>query len=443
MQIAPKRDSHPTALASTQLKDIRKALPLRVLSADDWRHWITKGHVIVRQAVPAANVERLVDLLWRFDEKDPDDPSTWYAPQRREHKMKELNNTGMLEIYNHQYLWDNRMEQRVYDAFVDIWDREDLWVAIDRANLNPPRRVKGNPGGFIHWDVDTSMRPLPIGVQGVLSLKRQDGDVGGFQCVPELFEHFDEWVKTQPADRDPMHPDTAGLKVVNVEMEAGDLLIFNSLLAHGVGRTMPRAASAWRSISRCIRRTSTTKPSATSASAFGASATIRNATPFPATRATGRRRMPASPSSRARREAARPKALGLSIRFPSGCRGRPGLWPRCSSLPMFHTMAANTNAAPNSVSFAGTSLKKMNTQSGAIGNSAELSRAACADGSSRAPIVKTPSPPPWVMMPKRPSNAMSPVGIANGIGKEEGEGQPPAGRPTPPIRASACRGSAV
>ena len=31
-----------------------------------------------------------------------------------------------------------------------------------------------------------------------------------------------------------MHPDTTGLAVVNVEMEPGDLLIFNSLLAHGV-----------------------------------------------------------------------------------------------------------------------------------------------------------------------------------------------------------------
>ena len=81
----------------------------------------------------AANVQRLVDLLWEFDEKNPDDPSTWHAPQRRDHKLKELNNTGMLEIYNHQYLWDNRMEKRVYDAFVDIWDREDLWVIIDRA----------------------------------------------------------------------------------------------------------------------------------------------------------------------------------------------------------------------------------------------------------------------------------------------------------------------
>ncbi|NTG01214.1 phytanoyl-CoA dioxygenase [Agrobacterium rhizogenes] len=235
MQQALKRDAHPTASSvTTQLKDIKKTLPLRVLSQQDWQHWITKGYVIVRQAVPAANVERLVEVLWAFDEKNPNDPSTWYAPQRREHKMKELNNTGMLEIYNHQALWDNRMERRIYDVFVDIWDREDLWVTIDRANLNAPKKVRGNPNGFIHWDVDTSRRPLPIGVQGVLSLKKQDGDVGGFQCVPELFERFEEWEKTQPADRDPMHPDMTGLSVVNIEMEPGDLMIFNSLLAHGV-----------------------------------------------------------------------------------------------------------------------------------------------------------------------------------------------------------------
>ena len=59
--------------------------------------------------------------------------------------MKELNGTGMVEIYNHQYLWDNRQEQRVYDAFVDIWDIEELWVAIDRANLNLPKKVQGQP----------------------------------------------------------------------------------------------------------------------------------------------------------------------------------------------------------------------------------------------------------------------------------------------------------
>lgn len=226
---------HPGAdRGETPLKDIRKRLPLRVLSEADWQHWTTNGYVIVRQAVPMENVERLIDLLWRFEEKDPNDPSTWYAPQRRAHGRAELNNTGMVEIYSHQYLWDNRQERRVYDAFVDIWDREDLWVAVDRANLNPPKREPGDPGGFIHWDVDTSLRPLPVGVQGVLSLVRQDEAIGGFQCVPELFRDFDAWVKTQPLDRNPMMPDITGLRIVNVEMEPGDLLIFNSLLAHGV-----------------------------------------------------------------------------------------------------------------------------------------------------------------------------------------------------------------
>ena len=159
MQPPAYRDSHPTASSmETPLAAIRKTLPLRVLSDEDWRHWTTNGYVIVRQAVPTSNVERLVDVLWRFDEKDPDDPATWFAP----------------------------------------------------------------------------LRPLPIGVQGVLSLSNQDREVGGFPCVPELFNNFDEWVKTQPADRDPMHPDVTGLDVVYVGLEPGDLLIFNSLLAHGV-----------------------------------------------------------------------------------------------------------------------------------------------------------------------------------------------------------------
>ncbi len=226
---------HPGADGmATQLKDIKKKLPLRVLSEEDWNHWVTKGFVIVRQAIPMEKVERTIDIIWRFEEKDPKDPATWYAPQRRAHGREELNNSGMVEIYNHQYLWDNRQEPRIYNAYVDIWDREDLWVAIDRANLLPPKKTPGNETGFIHWDVNTNLRPLPISVQGVLSLVRQDKEIGGFQCVPELFYNFEEWVKTQPADRNPMMPDITGMTIENVEMGPGDLLIFNSLLAHGV-----------------------------------------------------------------------------------------------------------------------------------------------------------------------------------------------------------------
>jgi hypothetical protein len=49
-----------------------------------------------------------------------------------------------------------------------------------------------------------------------------------------LFKNFDEWVKTQPGDRDPFKPDVTGFKVEQIETRAGDLLIWNSMLAHGI-----------------------------------------------------------------------------------------------------------------------------------------------------------------------------------------------------------------
>ena len=222
------------AVLREPLHRMQKKLPLRVLSQKDFEHWQTYGFVVVKQAVPAANVEALKKLLWEFQEMDPNDTATWSAAQLRNHAMKELNNSGMVEIYNHQALWDNRQEQRVYDAFVDIWDDEKLWVTIDRANLNTPNKSGRAFTGFIHTDVDTTLEPLPVNVQGVLSLVDVHGETGGFQCVPELFRTFDEWKKLQSEGRDGFSPNIDGFEVYPVPMKAGDLLIFNSLLAHGI-----------------------------------------------------------------------------------------------------------------------------------------------------------------------------------------------------------------
>ena len=69
--------SHPTGKNQTiQLKDIQKKLPLRVLSQEDWQHWITKGYVVVKNAVSRAACQQLENVLWEFDEKDPNEPST-------------------------------------------------------------------------------------------------------------------------------------------------------------------------------------------------------------------------------------------------------------------------------------------------------------------------------------------------------------------------------
>ncbi|ALS23662.1 phytanoyl-CoA dioxygenase family protein [Paenibacillus naphthalenovorans] len=219
--------------------------PLKVLSEEDWKFWKENGYVIVSEAVPKEHIDRLVDLIWEFEEKDPKDPSTWYTAPRREMQMKELMNTGMVELYNHQYLWDNRMYEKVYHAFVDIWGTEKLWVSIDRCNLNLPIKPGHDYKSFIHWDVNTSLNPIPVNVQGVLSLVDTDAEMGGFQCIPELYRDFHEWVKTQPADRDPYKPDTTGYTPTKVVTKAGDLLIFNSMQPHGIRpnhSTKPRLA---------------------------------------------------------------------------------------------------------------------------------------------------------------------------------------------------------
>jgi len=207
--------------------------PLRVFTEKDWKNWNENGYIVIPNVVPAENVRNLVQTIWEFEEKDPLDPTTWYVPPRREIEMKELINSGMVELYNHQHLWDNRQHPKVHDIFVDIWGTEKLWVSIDRCNLNFPLR-KDEFKGFIHWDIDTSDPDRLNNVQGVLSLSDTTAETGGFQCVPELFRNFDEWIKTQPKDRDPFKPDITGFEVEQVETKAGDLVIWNSMLAHGI-----------------------------------------------------------------------------------------------------------------------------------------------------------------------------------------------------------------
>ena len=225
-----------TAKSSEQkLRTHASADSLRVLSMDQWNFWIENGYVVIKNAISKEQAIKTAEFIWEFDDKIPNDPSTWYKKARAEMEMKELAGTGMVEVYNNQLLWDNRQSQKVYDSFVDIWGTESLWTTIDRANLNFPIRPGFEYKGFIHWDYDPETKPQ--NVQGVLALADQtDENMGGFQCIPWLFQNYDSWKLGQPKDRNRFQPDITGLedKLVKVKLEAGDLLIFNSCLPHGI-----------------------------------------------------------------------------------------------------------------------------------------------------------------------------------------------------------------
>jgi ectoine hydroxylase-related dioxygenase (phytanoyl-CoA dioxygenase family) len=228
---------NPSTAKSSKIKlnDRSNGKPLKVLSEADWDFWITNGYVVIKNAVSKKQAQQTADFLWEFEEKDPNNPDTWYTAPRADMEMKELIGTGMVEVYNNQHLWNNRQSQRVYDAFTDIWGTEKLWVTIDRANLNFPMRPGHEYKGFIHWDYDPETKPQ--NVQGVLALADQtDENMGGFQCIPWLFRNYETWKLSQPSDRNRFQPDISGLedKLVKVKLEAGDLLIFNSLQPHGI-----------------------------------------------------------------------------------------------------------------------------------------------------------------------------------------------------------------
>ncbi|MCX5213469.1 phytanoyl-CoA dioxygenase family protein [Kitasatospora sp. NBC_00240] len=238
-------------LAQTPLREIRKTQPLRVLSEEDLAFWQTYGYVVVKEAIPAEAAKRLLDFTWEFQGIDPDRPDTWYEERPyRDELDRHLHVYGFVEAYHHQLLWDSRQSRRVYDAFVDVWDCEELWVTLDRLNLNPPNirnrdraLIEPTDTGFdieLHWDIDSTLGVVPQRVQGIIALNDTAPDRGGFQCNPELFRRFDEWKLGQPADRDPIRPavDRDEYPVVRPELSAGDLLIWNGALAHGVARNI-------------------------------------------------------------------------------------------------------------------------------------------------------------------------------------------------------------
>ena len=222
----------------------------KVLSEKQMCFWEENGYVVVKNAVPEENLAAVVESIWSFLEIDPGDQENWYAktPRSSQYPDSPISQAGMVEIYQHQSLWDNRQYPRIHRAFAQIWQTEKLWVSLDRANMKPPTRSQNpewNNYGMIHWDVDTSQQPIPFGVQGVLYLTDTAENQGGFQCIPRFHHTFYDWVKSQPVDRNPRVPDLNGLDVKSIAGQAGDLLIWHRLLAHGNGHnaaTQPRLA---------------------------------------------------------------------------------------------------------------------------------------------------------------------------------------------------------
>ncbi len=159
---------------------------------------------------------------------------------------------GMVELYHTQSMWDVRQHPNVHEVFSLILKNEKLWTSIDRINYKPPTNGVVFDDGFIHWDVCVNRIPKLTEFQGVLTLTDTDEDMGGFQCVTSLYREFEEWKELLSTKKVIYsHFDVVGeeatefipatfpkrkpkrWKIERIPAKAGDLIIWDSLLAHG------------------------------------------------------------------------------------------------------------------------------------------------------------------------------------------------------------------
>jgi ectoine hydroxylase-related dioxygenase (phytanoyl-CoA dioxygenase family) len=210
---------------------------MSLVTAEDRAFFEENGYLVVRNVVPVALCNAVIDAIWDFLGIDRDNPEDWYR--------EPLSPGGMIEMYHHQSLWNVRQHPKVHQTFAELIGTEKLWTTLDRVNLKPPQNPKYpryDYKGFTHWDVDTGQLPVPFWVQGVIYLADTDADMGGFQCIPGFHKDLEAWIKTQPPARNTRVPDMntlpPGRKLVPIPGNAGDIVIWDRLLAHGNGHNV-------------------------------------------------------------------------------------------------------------------------------------------------------------------------------------------------------------
>ena len=171
--------------------------------------WERDGFVVIRACVDKATVDAVVADIWSFLRMDPADATTWYEYEPGMTRVLGAENTGentMLNMWEHQSMWDVRQHPRVYQAFRELWGTPRLTVSIDTADMKPPRRADLEGWGAplrLHMDLDDAflaagpLAPPRVSedgggalwnrarcAQGVLQLAETTADGGGFRCLP-------------------------------------------------------------------------------------------------------------------------------------------------------------------------------------------------------------------------------------------------------------------
>eukprot|EP01052_Picozoa_sp_SAG31_P043741 SAG31_NODE_7387_length_1703_cov_1.706983_1_plen_292_part_10 len=238
-----------------------KPSTLHVLAHEQWEFWCTHGYLVVPSRLPPSQLREVVHAIHGFLGTREDEPETWYRweydiytdtvvqPGGRQARPPH-GPCGMVQMYHHSSLWENRQSQQLHDLFCDIHGTHRLWVTCDRAHFKPPERPDkpawSDPGRVhsgLHWDTDISIDawPIPYGVQGVLCLEDTPAECGAIRLVPGFHRQLQEWVLNRTNPVAPVDPELWSVHeeelppAIAVGAQAGDIILWHSALPHGPG----------------------------------------------------------------------------------------------------------------------------------------------------------------------------------------------------------------
>jgi hypothetical protein len=196
--------------------------------------------MVIRNVVPASITSNAVREITAFVGADLSDSATWYGgpPQL----------DGVVPMHHAQSLWDIRQCPNLYRVFTEFFGSPRLMVDINRCIFRPPVHpaLPAISHGSIHWDADP--RVPGDSLQAVVLLSDVGRDGGGFQCLPEVYQNLDAWLKRYALrdDFDFFNPGLNHWNTTQIEGKTGDVILWSTKLPHGSATNLsnrPRIAA--------------------------------------------------------------------------------------------------------------------------------------------------------------------------------------------------------
>ena len=193
------------------------------------RQFELEGYMVIGNVIPPELVASAVRDIAALVGADLGDARTWYnGPPVLD---------GVVPMHHAQSLWDIRQHQNLYEVFSEYFGTGKLMLDINRCMFRPPVHPlhPTRSRGDIHWDVDPRA-DVEATLQAVVLLSPIGPNRGGFQCIPAIYRNLDTWLEENcrnDIDFDFRHADIIHPETLQVEGNAGDIILWSTKLPHG------------------------------------------------------------------------------------------------------------------------------------------------------------------------------------------------------------------